>query len=66
MTIFIVGLVCSFSAGWMQQAFGWQMLNMFLLPWLGAAALAIIVFAIMSRRNDRAETPDEAPEPACS
>ena len=49
MTIFLVGLTCSFSAGWMQQALGWKTLNLLLLPWLAMAALAIIVFGIMNR-----------------
>jgi MFS family permease len=42
MTIFAVGLACSFSAGALLQFFGWQTLNMLLLPWMGAAAVALI------------------------
>ena len=42
MTIFVVGLACSFSAGGLLQALGWQTLNAILLPWLGLAALALI------------------------
>ncbi|MBN8974605.1 MAG: MFS transporter [Rhizobiales bacterium] len=42
MTIFVVGLACSFSAGPLLQAFGWQMLNVLLLPWLALAALCLI------------------------
>ncbi|WP_275546074.1 MFS transporter [Pseudomonas sp. Marseille-Q0931] len=41
MTIFAVGLSCSFGAGALLQGLGWQMLNLLLLPWLGIAALAI-------------------------
>lgn len=41
LTIFVVGLAASLSAGWLQQAFGWQMLNLLLLPWLALAGLAI-------------------------
>ena len=41
MTIFAVGLACSFGAGALLQTFGWQTLNMLLLPWLAVAALAI-------------------------
>lgn len=42
MTIFVVGLACSFSAGALLQAFGWQQLNLILLPWLAIAALALV------------------------
>lgn len=42
MTIFAVGLACSFSSGGLLEAFGWQMLNVFLLPWLGLAALCLL------------------------
>lgn len=44
MTIFVVGLACSFSAGALLQAFGWEKLNLLLLPWLALAALALIGF----------------------
>jgi MFS family permease len=42
MTIFAVGLVSSLGAGVLQQAIGWQAMNMLLLPWLALAALAIL------------------------
>ena len=42
MTIFAVGLACSFSAAALLKAFGWQTLNLLLLPWLGLAAVALI------------------------
>ena len=42
MTIFTIGLACSFSAGALQQALGWQMLNILLLPWLLLAAISLI------------------------
>ena len=51
MTLFVVGLLCSFSAGWAQQALGWRLLNMLLLPWLGATALALIAYAVLRRRK---------------
>lgn len=41
MTIFAVGLACSFSAAALLKAFGWQSLNLLLLPWLGLATLAL-------------------------
>jgi predicted MFS family arabinose efflux permease len=42
MSIFIVGLACSMSAGALLQAFGWQALNLLLLPWLAVAMLALL------------------------
>ncbi len=50
MIIFVVGLACSFSAGGLLQALGWQAMNAILLPWLGLAALALIWFGQRSRR----------------
>jgi MFS family permease len=49
MTIFGVSLLASLSAGLLHQLFGWQALNLLLLPWLGTAALALIWLA--SRRR---------------
>lgn len=42
MTIFAVGLASSLSAAALLQTFGWQMLNVMLLPWLGLAASSLI------------------------
>ncbi len=50
MTVFAVGLLCSFGAGWMQQQWGWKTLNLMLLPWLATAALAIVGYGLRSRR----------------
>ncbi len=52
MTIFVVGLLCSFGAGWMQQAVGWQKLNTLLLPWLAVAALVILIFGMRQRKTN--------------
>lgn len=41
MTIFAVGLACSFSAGGLLEALGWQRMNIVLLPWLVLAALSL-------------------------
>lgn len=41
LTIFVVGLLASLTAGVLQQSIGWQTLNLILLPWLGLAAAAI-------------------------
>ncbi|MFK3818573.1 MFS transporter [Pseudomonas sp. NPDC089407] len=50
MVIFAVGLSCSFGAGGLLNIFGWQTLNVMLLPWLGCAALAIIWLLYANRR----------------
>lgn len=50
MTIFAVALACSFSAGAALEGFGWQTLNMLLLPWLTVAALALIWLGYQRRR----------------
>ena len=42
MTIFACGLMSSVSAAALLEFLGWQMLNLLLLPWMGAAALALI------------------------
>jgi MFS family permease len=41
MAVYVVGLAASLSAGALLKLIGWQSLNLVLLPWLGAAALAI-------------------------
>lgn len=51
MTIFAVGLSCSFSAGGLLQGLGWQTMNLVLIPWLVMAALALLW---LSRRNGAA------------
>ncbi len=51
MTIFAVGLACSFSAAALLQAFGWQTLNVLLLPWLAAAALSLLWLGWRQRRH---------------
>lgn len=42
LTIFVVGLMASLSAGALHSAVGWQMMNIWLLPWLAAAAAAVL------------------------
>ncbi|MDR0252227.1 MAG: MFS transporter [Brucellaceae bacterium] len=51
LTIFIVGLACSFSAGGLLQYFGWQMLNILLVPWIIIAALVLLRFAYQHKRS---------------
>lgn len=56
LTIFLVGLAASLSAGILQNSVGWQMLNLLLLPWLAVAAAAIIWLGL-STRKERALAP---------
>jgi MFS family permease len=56
MTIFAVGLACSFSAGALLQFFGWQTLNMLLLPWMGLAALALLWLGYHRNRTPKPVT----------
>jgi MFS family permease len=56
MTIFVVGLASSFSAGALLQMFGWQALNMLLLPWMAAAALALAWLGLRQRKALKAQT----------
>ena len=42
MSIFVVGLSCSFSAGALLENFGWRAMNMALIPWLLICAVALI------------------------
>ncbi len=51
LTIFIVGLTCSFSAGGLLQYFGWQTLNMLLIPWIIIAAFVLLRFSVRHKRT---------------
>jgi MFS family permease len=51
LSIFVVGLLSSLSAGALLDAAGWQMTNLLLLPWLAAAALALLALAWTRRRS---------------
>ena len=50
LSIFLVGLASSLSAGVLQSALGWQGLNLVLLPWLGLAGLAILYLFVAKER----------------
>lgn len=52
MTIFAVGLACSFGAAGLLQHFAWQTLNVMLLPWLALAALALVWLEYRQRRRN--------------
>jgi predicted MFS family arabinose efflux permease len=49
LTIFVVGLAASLGAGVLLNIIGWQALNVWLLPWLAAAAAAILWLHIFPR-----------------
>lgn len=51
MTIFAVGLACSFGAAGLLKRFGWQTLNQLLLPWLIVAAIVLLWYGAASRSN---------------
>jgi len=42
MTVFVVGLICSFSAGALLDLFGWKAMNIGLVPWLVIAACSLL------------------------
>ncbi|MCF7646769.1 MFS transporter [Bacillus subtilis] len=50
LTIFIVGLTCSFSAGGLLQYFRWQTLNMLLIPWIIIAVFVLLRFSSHYKR----------------
>jgi MFS family permease len=51
LTIFVVGLAASLSAGVLQQALGWQTMNLLLLPWLAVAAAALVWLGLSKART---------------
>lgn len=51
LSIFVVGLLSSLSAGALLDAAGWQMTNLLLLPWLATAALALLALAWTRRQS---------------
>lgn len=53
MTIFAVGLACSFSAGGLLQAVGWEKMNYMLLPWLAANAVVLLWFGARQAANNK-------------
>ena len=57
MTIFAVGLACSFGAGALLELWGWQKLNLMLLPWLAAAAVVLGWQELRARRAQPASAP---------
>ena len=42
MTVFIIGLACSFSAGALVDIFGWYTMNIALVPWVMLSALSLL------------------------
>ncbi|MFA7666779.1 MAG: MFS transporter [Burkholderiaceae bacterium] len=56
MTIFVVGLSCSFGAGGLLQELGWQMMNLILVPWLALAALSLLWLGLRQRPESARST----------
>jgi predicted MFS family arabinose efflux permease len=54
LSIFVVGLLSSLSAGALLDAAGWQKTNLLLLPWLAVAAVAILGLAWTRRQSTTA------------
>lgn len=51
MTVFVVGLICSFSAGAILDIFGWKTMNLALFPWLAITALSFSWLIIKKQSN---------------
>jgi len=51
MTVFVVGLICSFSAGALLDIFGWKAMNLALLPWLAITAISLIWLNLKSQKT---------------
>jgi MFS family permease len=51
MTIFAVGLSCSLGAGGLLETFGWQTMNLALIPWLVLAALSLLWLGARQRSD---------------
>lgn len=49
LTIFLVSLASSLTAGFLENSVGWQTMNLMLLPWLALAAAAIAWKALSSK-----------------
>lgn len=51
MTIFAIATACSFIAGQLLEALGWQRMNLLLVPWLIVAATGVGWLAVWRRRR---------------
>ena len=56
MIIFIVSVSCSFSAGGMLEAFGWEKTNLLLAPWLAITAIALLWFRAKHAKTAQSTT----------
>lgn len=50
LTIVVIGVACSAAAAPLLHALGWEKMNLVLLPWLGAAGLALAGFGLARAR----------------
>lgn len=62
LSVYLIGLAASLSAGALLEVAGWQRLNLLLLPWLGLAAAALLWlrYAPRSQGQVAAEQPKAA------
>jgi MFS family permease len=51
MSIYVIGVAASLAAGALLNLVGWQTLNLLLLPWLAAAALALLWLWLQRRAS---------------
>lgn len=65
LTIFLVAVLSSLTAGVLLAAIGWQAMNLLLLPWLAAAGISLVALARGNRRTvaEAIATPDESSPP---
>lgn len=56
LSVYIVGLFSSLTAGALLEAVGWQRMNVLLLPWLAVAAVVLLVLGWRQRRAEGAQS----------
>ncbi|MDA4925158.1 MFS transporter, partial [Acinetobacter baumannii] len=54
MTVFVVGLICSFSAGALLDMIGWKTMNIALIPWLVITIAALFWLHYKNLRSIKA------------
>ncbi|WP_208612736.1 hypothetical protein [Pantoea conspicua] len=56
MSVFIFTLICSLSAGPLLSLYGWQTMNLLLLPWIVLLALPLLWLAWHLKRETASAT----------
>ena len=52
MTVFIVGLICSFSAGALLDIIGWKTMNIALFPWLCLSTFSLFWLNYKTKKKE--------------